>query len=54
MYDNGTSSASFASTFVQYRNGSGAFVAKNSAATLFSELVHSWQQFGQFASTFVH
>jgi hypothetical protein len=35
-------------------NGSGAFVAKNSDTTLFSELVRQWHQFGQFASTFVH
>jgi hypothetical protein len=35
-------------------NGSGAFVAKNSDATLFSELVRSWHQFGEFSSTFVH
>jgi hypothetical protein len=34
-------------------SGSGAFVAKNSDATLFSELVRSWHLFGQFASTFV-
>jgi hypothetical protein len=27
-------------------SGSGAFVAKNSDATLFSELVRSWHQFG--------
>jgi hypothetical protein len=29
-------------------SGSGAFVAKNSNATLFSELVRQWHQFGQF------
>jgi hypothetical protein len=53
LCDNGTSLATFASTFVQEGNGpkhpkhelwvqwngSGAFVAKNSDVTLFSELV---------------
>jgi hypothetical protein len=39
--------------FLVQWSGSGAFVAKNSDATLFSELVRSWHQFGQFASTFV-
>jgi hypothetical protein len=53
LCDNGTSSASFASAIVKYRDGpkrpkhefcvqwsgSGAFVAKNSDATLFRELV---------------
>jgi hypothetical protein len=34
-------------------NGSGAFVAKNSNATLFTEPMRSWHQFGKFASTFV-
>jgi hypothetical protein len=33
-------------------SGSGAFVAKNSDATLFSELVHLWHQFGQFCIDF--
>jgi hypothetical protein len=33
-------------------NGSGALVAQNSDATLFCELVHLWQQFGQFCIDF--
>jgi hypothetical protein len=33
-------------------SGSGAFVAKNSDATLFSELVRLWHQFGQFRIDF--
>jgi hypothetical protein len=33
-------------------SGSGAFVAKNSNATWFSELVRSWDQFGQFCNDF--
>jgi hypothetical protein len=33
--------------------GSGAFVAKNSGATSFSELVREWHQFGLF-STDIH
>jgi hypothetical protein len=53
LRDNGTTLASFATTFVRIEmvqnapkhefwvqwNGSGAFVAKNSDATMFSELV---------------
>jgi hypothetical protein len=34
-------------------SGLGAFVAKISDTTLFSELVRSWHLFGQFASTFM-
>jgi hypothetical protein len=33
-------------------SGSGAFVAKNSDATLFTELGHLWHQFGQFLLDF--
>jgi hypothetical protein len=33
-------------------SGSSAFVAKNSDATLFSELVREWHQFGQFCIVF--
>jgi hypothetical protein len=33
-------------------SGSDAFVAKNSDATLFSELVRLWHQFGQFCIDF--
>jgi hypothetical protein len=33
-------------------SGSGAFVAKNSDATFFSELLRSWHQFGQFCIDF--
>jgi hypothetical protein len=33
-------------------SGSDAFVAKNSNATWFSELVRSWHQFGQFCNDF--
>jgi hypothetical protein len=33
-------------------SGSGAFVAKNFDATLFSELVRYWHQFGQFCINF--
>jgi hypothetical protein len=33
-------------------SGSSAFVAKNSDATLFSELVREWNQFGQFCIVF--
>jgi hypothetical protein len=33
-------------------SGSSAFVAKNSDATLFSELVRLWHQFGQFCIDF--
>jgi hypothetical protein len=32
--------------------GSGAFIAKNSNASWFSELVRSWHQFGQFCNDF--
>jgi hypothetical protein len=33
-------------------SGSGAFVAKNSNVTLFSELVRYWHQFGEFCIDF--
>jgi hypothetical protein len=33
-------------------SGSGPFVAKNSDATLFSELARKWHQFGQFCIDF--
>jgi hypothetical protein len=35
-----------------HQSGSGAFVVKNFNATLFSELVRKWGQFGQFCIEF--
>jgi hypothetical protein len=63
---NGTSSARFALTFMEYRNGpkrpqhefwvqcsgSCAFLAKSSDATSLTELVSQWHKFGCFCTDF--